>query len=94
MAKAVFNGVTIAESDDIETVEGNAYFPPSALKREFFTDNARTSVCGWKGTAKYYDVVVDGKTASAAAWYYPEPKSAAENIRDRVAFWGQVTVES
>lgn len=93
MAKATYNGVTIAESDDIEVVEGNPYFPPEALKREYFVESARTTVCGWKGTANYYDVVVNGETASAAAWYYADPKSAAANIKDRVAFWGAVQVE-
>ena len=94
MARALFNGVVIAESSDIETVEGNAYFPPSSLKQEYFSDNSKTTRCFWKGTAKYYDVTVDGKTATAGAWYYPDPKSAASNIKDYVAFWNGVVVES
>jgi uncharacterized protein (DUF427 family) len=94
MAKAIFNGVTVAESDDTVVVEGNHYFPRSALREELFSHNDRTSVCPWKGTASYLDVEVDGKTGAAAAWYYPEPKDAAAEIKDRVAFWGDVKVEA
>ena len=94
MAKAIFNGVTVAESDDTVVVEGNHYFPRSALREELFSDNDRTSVCPWKGTASYLDVTVDGATGEAAAWYYPEPKDAAAEIKDRVAFWGDVKVEA
>jgi uncharacterized protein (DUF427 family) len=93
MPRATWRGQVIAESDDFETVEGNVYFPPQALKREYFRPNERHTVCGWKGTASYYDVVVDGETNPAAAWYYPDPKPAAANIKDHVAFWNGVTVE-
>lgn len=73
-------------------VDGNHYFPPDALKREHFAPSARTSVCGWKGIAQYFDVVVDGQTNLAAAWYYADPKPAAAHIRGRVAFWRGVLV--
>ena len=92
MAKAVWNGRTIAESKDFETVEGNVYFPPEALKREYLKPSDHTSVCGWKGTARYYTLVVHGEENPNAAWYYPEPKPEAANIKDHVAFWNGVTV--
>lgn len=93
MARALFNGQVIAESDETVVVEGNHYFPPASVKREFFSDHDRTSVCGWKGTANYYSVAVDGQEAEAAAWYYAEPLEAAAEIRDHVAFYPAVTVE-
>ena len=92
MAKAIWNGVTIAESDTYETVEGNIYFPPGALNREYLEDSKHTSVCPWKGTASYYHVVVDGERNADSAWYYPAPKDAAANIKDHVAFWRGVEV--
>jgi len=92
MAQAQWNGVVIAESDDIETVEGNAYFPRSAVKDEFLRPSATQTVCGWKGTASYYTLEVAGETNTDAAWYYPEAKDAAKNIEGRVAFWHGVTV--
>ncbi len=90
--KAVWNGKTIAESDDIVTVEGNAYFPAASLDQSTLKPSQHTSVCGWKGTAHYYSLSVDGKSNENAAWFYPEPKDAAANIRDRVAFWKGVSV--
>jgi uncharacterized protein (DUF427 family) len=93
MAKAIWEGAVLAESDDIVVVEGNKYFPPGALHREYFKPSSRTSICPWKGTASYYDIEVNGKTNAAAAWYYPEPKSAAKQIRGHVAFWNGVRVE-
>jgi uncharacterized protein (DUF427 family) len=93
MPRAIWKGVVIAESDRTESVEGNTYFPPSALKPAHFRPAAKTTVCGWKGTAHYHDVVVDGQVNPAAAWYYPDPKPAAANIRGHVAFWQGVTVE-
>jgi uncharacterized protein (DUF427 family) len=93
MAKASWNGTVIAESDHFETVEGNVYFPRAAVNAEFLRESGRTSVCPWKGTARYHDVVVDGKVNAGAAWYYPEPKDAAANIRDHIAFWQGVTVQ-
>lgn len=92
MARATWNGAVIAESDTYEVVEGNVYFPPDAVKREHLRDSATHTVCGWKGNASYYDVVVDGKTNADAAWYYPEPMDAAATIRGHVAFWKGVEV--
>jgi uncharacterized protein (DUF427 family) len=91
--KATWNGTVIAESDKTEVVEGNHYFPPSAIKSEFFKPSGTHSVCPWKGTASYYTVVVDGKENSDAAWFYPQPKDAAKQIKDHVAFWRGVEVE-
>jgi uncharacterized protein (DUF427 family) len=93
VARAIWNGKVIAESDDFEVVEGNVYFPPSALKREFFNDSEHRTTCIWKGQASYYSVEVNGETNRDAAWFYPAPKSAAANIKDYVAFWRGVTVE-
>lgn len=90
--EARWNGRVIAASDDIVTVEGNAYFPADALDRELVRDSSHTTVCGWKGTAHYYDVVVDGQVNANACWYYPEPKDAAAQIKGRVAFWKGVQV--
>lgn len=90
--KATWNGAVIAESDDIVTVEGNAYFPESALKRDLIAPSDHTSVCPWKGTASYYSLKVDGKTNDNAVWYYPQPKPAAKEIAGRVAFWKGVQV--
>ena len=92
MATASWNGTVIASSDDTVVVEGNHYFPLSAVTEGVFVDSAQTSVCPWKGTASYYSVVVDGQTNADAAWYYPEPKDAAAEIRDRIAFWKGVQV--
>ena len=93
MAKAIWNGAVLADSDQTELVEGNHYFPPEALRREYLRDSSTHSTCGWKGEASYYDVVVGDQSNHDAAWYYPEPKDAAAEIRDRVAFWKGVTVE-
>lgn len=90
--KAIWNGATIAESDDIVTVEGNAYFPAASLRRELVRDSAHTSVCPWKGTAHYYTLQVDGQSNPDAVWYYPAPKPAAARIAGRVAFWKGVQV--
>lgn len=90
--KAMWNNQVIAESDDTVVVDGNHYFPPEALKRDCFAPSARTSVCGWKGLAQYFDVVVDGRTNADAAWYYADPKPAAVQIKGRVAFWKGVQV--
>lgn len=93
MPRALWKGQVIAESDEFELVEGNVYFPPDAVRREIFKDSATHTVCGWKGTASYYTVAVDGEENKDAAWYYPDPKPAAANIKDHVAFWRGVTVE-
>ncbi len=90
--KAVWNNQVVAESDDIVTVEGNAYFPSAALHQEFVRPSAHTSVCPWKGTAHYCSLAVDGRTNPNAVWFYPEPKQAADSIRGRVAFWKGVQV--
>ena len=93
MTRATWNGAVIAESDACETVEGNKYFPPDAVKREHLRPSDTHTVCGWKGTASYYDVVVNGQVNKDAAWYYPEPKEAARQITGRIAFWRGVRVE-
>jgi uncharacterized protein (DUF427 family) len=90
--KAIYNGVVIAQSDDTVVVEGNHYFPPDALKTEYFEPSSHKTVCSWKGTASYYHVTVNGQRNQDAAWYYPEPKEAAKNIAGRVAFWKGVQV--
>jgi uncharacterized protein (DUF427 family) len=90
--KAVWNGKVIAESDDIVTVEGNAYFPAETLNKDYVKPSEHHTVCPWKGTASYYSLDVDGKENRDAVWFYPEPKDAAKNITDRVAFWKGVVV--
>jgi uncharacterized protein (DUF427 family) len=94
MARALLNGVVIAESHDTVIVEGNHYFPPESVREEFFTPSNKTTVCGWKGTANYYDVEVGDTVSRAAAWYYATPKEAAAEIKDHVAFWRDVEVEA
>jgi uncharacterized protein (DUF427 family) len=92
--KASWKGAVVAESDDTVVVEGNHYFPESALKREYVTfSNHRTS-CPWKGQASYYSLLVDGELNTDAAWYYPDPKPEADMVRGRVAFWKGVKVEA
>ncbi|WP_158047727.1 DUF427 domain-containing protein [Skermanella pratensis] len=93
MAKALWKGAVIAESDSFELVEGNVYFPPSALRRDYFKPSSTTTLCPWKGTAHYHTLVVDGVENRDAAWYYPEPKEAAAAIKDHVAFWRGVEVQ-
>ena len=90
--RAIWNDTVIAESDDTVVVENNHYFPPDAIKSEYFKPSSTTSVCPWKGTASYYTVEVNGQQNPDAAWYYPETKEAANNIRGRVAFWKGVQV--
>jgi uncharacterized protein (DUF427 family) len=90
--KAIWNKTIIAESDDTVVIEGNHYFPPSALKQEFFKSTDHHTVCPWKGTANYYSLEVDGKTNENAAWYYPEVSELAKGIKGRVAFWKGVEV--
>lgn len=93
MARAFWNGTVLAESDRCELVEGNHYFPPAAVRREFLRPSSTHTTCGWKGVASYCDVVVNGEVNRDAAWYYPEPKPAAANVKDHVAFWRGVVVE-
>lgn len=90
--QAVFNGTVIAESDDTVVVEGNHYFPTDSLRSEFVQPSATHTVCGWKGTASYYDVHVDGAVEKDGVWYYPDPSAAAHTVKDRVAFWKGVEV--
>lgn len=94
MPRAIWNGAVIAESDATIVVEGNHYFPPEAVKREYLRDSQTHTVCSWKGTASYYDVVVNGEVNRDAAWYYPAPKEAAKQIAGYIAFWRGVKVES
>ena len=93
MAKANWHNAPLAESAQTQMVEGNHYFPPDSLRREYFEPSDHTTVCPWKGTAHYYHVVVNGEKNANAAWYYPEPKQAAANIKDHVAFWKGVEVK-
>lgn len=92
--KAIWNNEVIAESNDTVVVEGNHYFPPSSVKNEYLKPSGTHSTCPWKGKASYYSLEVKGKTNVDAAWYYPEPKDAAKNIKDRIAFWKGVNVEA
>jgi uncharacterized protein (DUF427 family) len=93
MPRALWKGTIIAESDRYQILEGNIYFPPEALRLEHLMPSPTTSFCGWKGTARYYTVVVDGDENRDAAWYYPDPKPACANIKDHIAFWRGVAVE-
>jgi uncharacterized protein (DUF427 family) len=94
MPKAIWNGTVLAESNKCEIVEGNQYFPPDAIKRQYFKPGNAHTTCPWKGEASYYDIEVNGQVNKNAAWYYPAPKDAAKNITDYVAFWKGVTVEA
>lgn len=85
--KAIWNGAILAESDETIVVEGNHYFPADTINREFFKPSETHTICGWKGTASYYDVAANGETNKDAAWYYPEAKDAAKEIENYVAFW-------
>jgi uncharacterized protein (DUF427 family) len=94
MAKAIWNGAILAQSDATIVVEGNHYFPPETIRRERLRDSATHTVCGWKGTASYYDIVVGDAVNRDAAWYYPTTKDAAKEIAGYVAFWRGVKVEA
>jgi uncharacterized protein (DUF427 family) len=94
MAKATWGGKTIADSNSTVVVEGNQYFPAEAVEKKFLKPSDYTSVCPWKGTAHYYHVEVDGLKNANAAWYYPEPKPAAAEIKNRIAFWNGVKVQN
>lgn len=89
---ATWNGKVIAESNETRVIEGNHYFPPESINKEYFTDSDTHTVCPWKGTASYYNVVVDGQENKDAAWYYPETKQLADAIKGYVAFWNGVEV--
>ena len=92
--RATWNGATIAESNDTIVIEGNHYFPRDAIRQEYFQPSNTHTICPWKGEASYFNVVVNGETNKDAAWYYPDPKPAAQEIKDYVAFWRGVKVES
>jgi uncharacterized protein (DUF427 family) len=92
MVTASWNGAVIAQSDDTVVVEGNHYFPRDAVDPKYLECGATTTVCPWKGTAHYHSIIANGKTNADAAWYYPEPKDAASEIKDRIAFWKGVEV--
>ena len=92
--KAVWNDTVIAESEETLVVEGNHYFPPNSVRRKYLRDSNTHTLCGWKGQASYYDVVVNGERNADAAWFYPETMEAANSIRDYVAFWKEVEVTS
>lgn len=94
MARAIWAGKVIAESDETVAVEGNQYFPAESVRKDVLTPSAHTSFCPWKGTARYYHVEVDGLRSENAAWYYPEPMPAAAQIKGRIAFWHGVHVET
>jgi uncharacterized protein (DUF427 family) len=92
--KAIWNGAVIAESDDIAVVEGNHYFPLASLNRDFVSFSNHKTTCAWKGQASYYSLMVNGEMNTDAAWYYANPKTGAEEVTDRVAFWKGVKIEA
>ncbi|HKR58460.1 MAG TPA: DUF427 domain-containing protein [Pyrinomonadaceae bacterium] len=92
--KAIWNNTTIADSDNTVVIEGNHYFPPDNISKEHFQPSDTHTICPWKGEASYYNVVVDGQVNKDAAWYYPDPKAAAAEIKGYVAFWRGVRVEA
>jgi uncharacterized protein (DUF427 family) len=94
MPKAIWNGAVLAESDRTEVVEGNQYFSPDAINKQYFKESNTHSTCAWKGVASYYSIEVDGQVNKDAAWYYPEAKDAAKNIEGYIAFWKGVKVEA
>jgi uncharacterized protein (DUF427 family) len=93
MARAIWNGAVLAESDHFQVVEGNIYFPADTVNRQYFKESNTHTTCPWKGLASYYNVEVNGQVNADAAWYYPQPKPAAKQITDHVAFWRGVTIE-
>ncbi len=93
MPKAIWNGAVLAESDQTIVVEGNHYFPPDSLHKEYFSQTATHTVCSWKGTASYYSINVNGQINRDAGWFYPAPKDAASQIKDYVAFWRGVQIK-
>ena len=92
--KAIWNGVILAESDQTIVVEGNHYFPPDTIKKEFFRKSNTKTTCGWKGVANYFSITVNDNINIDCAWYYPEPRKASENIKNHVAFWKGVKTVS
>jgi uncharacterized protein (DUF427 family) len=91
--RAVWNGATLAESDEVVFLEGNVYFPPGSIERRYFRDSRLRTVCPWKGIARYYTIEVEGERNERAAWYYPRPFPWIRKIRDHVAFWNGVAIE-
>lgn len=94
MPKATWNGAVIAQSDKTVVVEGNHYFPPESVNRQFLKPSDTHTKCPWKGTASYHTLEVDGQNNPDAAWFYPEPFPAAKQIKDHIAFWKGVRVEA
>ncbi|MBR8828206.1 MAG: DUF427 domain-containing protein [Gomphosphaeria aponina SAG 52.96 = DSM 107014] len=94
MAKAIWNGAVLAESNNCEIVEGNYYFPPDSINQQYFKESNTHTNCFWKGEASYYTIEVEGKENQDAAWYYPRPQAKAKNIQDYVAFWRGVEVSA
>jgi len=90
--RAIWNNVLVAESEETIIVEGNHYFPPSSIKRDYYNSSETHTTCGWKGKASYYTIAVNGQINIDAAWYYPKPKDSAKNITDYVAFWKGVEI--
>ena len=90
--RAIWNGKVIAESNETKVVEGNHYFPPESVNKEYIEDSSKNTTCPWKGVASYYSLVVNSKVNRDAAWYYPAPSDAAAEIKDHVAFWKGVEV--
>ncbi|HIK37432.1 MAG: DUF427 domain-containing protein [Geminocystis sp.] len=93
MARAIWKGVVIAESENCQIVEGNYYFPPDSIKWEYFIPSDTQTVCSWKGVANYYTITVNGEENKDAAWYYPNPKERAQHIKNYIAFWRGVVIE-
>lgn len=93
LAKAIWNGVVLAESNETIVVEGNQYFPPESVNSDYLRSSNAMSVCPWKGTASYYDIVVDGETNAGAAWFYPTPNPAASDIKNYIAFWRGIEIK-
>ena len=93
MPKAIWNGAVLAESDKCEVVEGNQYFPPDSINKQYFQESSTHTSCPWKGQASYYTIEVDGQQNKDAAWYYPTAKDKAKNIEGYISFWKGVKVE-
>lgn len=93
MARATWNGVVLAESDEVIELEGNLYFPQESIHSEYFRESDKHTTCAWKGVASYYDIIVDGERNAAAAWTYPDPSEAASQIQGYIAFWRGVEVD-
>ena len=94
MAKAIWNGVVLAESDQCQVVEGNQYFPPNSINQQYFQPSSTRTTCPWKGVASYYNLVVEGQVNSDAAWYYPQAKERAKHFEGYIAFWKGVQVQA